>query len=63
MVCQQQIQTMLKVDDVAWLLGTDNKTVQHWADAGVIKVFPPNGSGSLRFKREDIARILSKLGA
>ena len=63
MIHCQPTKTMLKVDDVAWLLGTDGRTVQHWVDAGIIKAPPPNGSSSLRFKRQDIARVLSKLGA
>ena len=53
----------LSTGQVAWLLGTDGKTVHHWADSGVIKVCRTTPRGDRRFQRDDIGNLLARLGA
>ena len=53
----------LEIDKVAWLLGTDNMTVQKWADAGILKSYPTNHRTKKIFRRKDVAVLLAKLGA
>jgi excisionase family DNA binding protein len=53
---------MLSTSDVAWLLDTQRNTIKRWADAGIIKAYR-NGGRDERFKREDVAYLLAKLGA
>ena len=63
MVCHVQTPRTLKTGEVAWLLSTNTKTVQRWAEAGIMKPCRTNGRGALVFKREDVASLLTKLGA
>ena len=63
MVRHEQKHRMLKTGEVAWLLSTDKKTVQQWAKAGIVKPYRTNGLSDLKFKREDVACLLAKLGA
>ena len=63
MVRHEQTIAMLKTGDVAWLLGTHSNTVRRLADRGIIRAYRINRRGDRRFKREDVARLLAKLGA
>ena len=63
MVGREQTIRMLRTSDVAWLLSTDKKTVCRWADAGIIRAYHTSNRGNQRFKRDDVARLLAKLGA
>jgi len=62
MVCREGRIKTLKIDEVAWLLSTDIKTVQRWANAGIIKVCRITGSGKQMFRRDDVAHLLASLG-
>jgi len=52
----------LKLSDVAWLLSTNVKTVQQWANSGIIKPKRITPQGELLFRRDDVARLLARLG-
>jgi len=54
---------MLKIDDVAWLLGTDIMTVERWAKSGIIKPYRTTDEGEPVFKPKDIAKFLAHIGA
>ncbi len=54
---------MLTIDDVAWLLGTDIKTVQRWANSGIIKACRATGCSKPIFRRDDVAHLLAMIGA
>lgn len=62
MVHNEQTITTLKTSDVAWLFGTHSNTVRRWADQGMIKSYRTAPRGDRRFRREDVARLLAKLG-
>ena len=53
----------LTTGQVAWLLGTDDKTVLRWADSGIIKAWRTTCRGDRRFQRGEIASLLTRLGA
>ena len=55
--------TMLRTSDVAWLLGIHSNTVRSWANHGIIKAYRTSDRDEQRFRRQDIAHLLSKLGA
>lgn len=63
MARHEQTIAILKTGEVAWLLGTHNNTVRRWADRGIIRSYRINHRGDRRFKREDVARLLDRLGA
>ena len=52
----------LRIEDVAWLLDTDVKTVQRWANAGIIRPCRTAPRGDILFRLDDIARLLVRLG-
>ena len=54
--------TRLTTGEVAWLLGTDSNTVQQWQHAGIIKSYRAGGREDRRFRRNDVAQLLCKLG-
>ncbi|MFC1932392.1 helix-turn-helix domain-containing protein [Chloroflexota bacterium] len=59
---ERKIKT-LNTDKVAWLLGTDSKTVLRWASAGIIKSCRTTCQGDRLFRRGDVVDLLTKLGA
>jgi len=63
MVRHELTTTTLKTSDVAWLFGTHSNTVRRWADRGMIRAYRTAPRGDRRFRREDVARLLAKLGA
>ena len=52
----------LSINDVAWLLGMDSEAVQRWVDAGIIKTCHTTCRSNRRFRRDDIAHLLARLG-
>lgn len=52
----------LSTGKVAWLLGTDSKTVLQWMGAGIIKPYRTNRYGDTLFRRGEVARLLARLG-
>ena len=50
------------MNEVAWLLGIDSEVVQRWVDAGILKIWYTNFRSNPRFRREDIADLLDRLG-
>ena len=63
MARREQTITMLRTGDVAWLLDTHSNTVRRWADRGIIMAYRIGRRGDRRFRREDVAHLLDKLGA
>ena len=59
---ERKIKT-LNTDKVAWLLGTDSKTVLRWVGAGIIKSCRTTRCGDRLFRRGDVVSLLAKLGA
>ena len=53
----------LSTGQVAWLLGTNGKTVNHWVDSGIIKAWRTTCRGDRQFQRDDIGNLLARLGA
>ena len=53
----------LRTSDVAWLLSTKSNTIDAWTEAGILKCHHLDHHGERRFKREDIADLLARLGA
>lgn len=53
----------LDTEEVAWLLGTDNKTIGQLVNMGILKPCGTTDHGDRLFLRSDIARLLEKLGA
>ena len=53
----------LRTSDVAWLLNTQSNTIDCWTEAGILKCHHLDRHGERRFKREDIASLLARLGA
>ncbi|GAH69814.1 unnamed protein product, partial [marine sediment metagenome] len=51
---------MLKVDDVAQLLGLHVNTVRQWSNQGVLKAYRIGPRHDRRFKREDIDSFLKE---
>ena len=54
---------MLTVREVARLLHVHPNTLRRWSNAGRIKAYHINQRGDRRFRREEIARFLTELGA
>ena len=54
---------MLVTSQVAWLLDTDTMTINRWVKSGILKPYHTNSQGVSTFKREDVACLLTKLGA
>jgi len=50
--------TMLRVGEVASLLGIHVNTVRRWEDKGVLKAYRISSRGDRRFRREDIGSFL-----
>ena len=63
MPCREYRIKTLDAGKVAWLLGTDSKTVQLWAYSGIIKTYRTTRYGDRLFRRGDVARLLARLGA
>jgi len=63
MVRHEQTIAMLRTGDVAWLFGTHGNTVRRWSERGIIRAYRIGRRGDRRFRREDVARLLAKLGA
>ena len=59
---ERKIKT-LSTDKVAWLLGTDSKTVCRWADTGIMKACRTTYRGDRLFRRDDVSSLLARLGA
>ena len=53
----------LSVGDAAWLLETDIDTMLRYVDRGIIDALDIGSNGNIEFRREDVARLLAKLGA
>ena len=53
----------LRTSDVAWLLDTQSNTIDCWTEAGILKCHHLDRQGERIFKREDIADLLTRLGA
>ena len=63
MACHEQTITVLRTGEVAWLLHIHSNTVRRWVDRGIIRAYRIGHRGDRRFRREDIAHLLAKLGA
>jgi len=61
MVSDNQMEPMLTVREVAWLLHIHSNTVRRWSDQGIIRAYRITRRGDRRFRREDIARFLAEL--
>ena len=53
----------LRTSDVAWLLDTQNNTIDCWTEAGILNAHHLDHRGERIFKREDVADLLVRLGA
>jgi predicted site-specific integrase-resolvase len=53
---------ILSINDVAWLLGIDIEAAQRWVDAGIIETCPITNHSQQCFRREDVAKLLARLG-
>ena len=51
--------TMLRVGEVASLLGIHRNTVRRWEGKGVLKAYRVSSRGDRRFRREDIDSFLT----
>jgi len=49
---------MLRISDVARLLGMHPNTVRRWSDRGILKQYRLGSRGDRRFKREDVDAFL-----
>jgi excisionase family DNA binding protein len=56
----EEIDPMLTVSDVARLLNIHINTVRRWSNQGVLKAYRVGSRGDRRFRRDDIARFLSR---
>ena len=63
MVRREQAHTMLRPSEVAWLFDVTSNTVRRWADRGIIRAYRIGRRGYRRFKREDVAQLLTDRGA
>ena len=54
---------MLTVREVARLLHVHPNTLRRWSNKGIIRAYRITARGDRRFKREEIARFLTELGA
>ena len=52
----------LRTSDVAWLLDTQNNTINCWTEAGILNAHHLDHDGERIFRREDIADLLARLG-
>ena len=63
MVAEEELGQMLTIREVARLLHVHSNTVRRWADRGIIRAYRISTRGDRRFKREDLARYLTKINA
>jgi len=61
MVSDDLVEPMLPVREVARLLHIHGNTVRRWSEQGIIVAYRINRRGDRRFRRQDIARLLSEL--
>ena len=54
------LDSMLKVSDVARLLGLHVNTVRRWSERGALPAYRISARGDRRFRREDIDKILGE---
>ena len=54
---------MLRVREVASLLGIHANTIRRWSDEGKLKAFQITSRVDRRFRREDVARFLFKMNS
>ena len=50
--------TMLRVSEVAQILGLHPNTVRRWSDQGLLKAIVITNRGDRRFQREDVERFI-----
>ncbi len=53
----------LTVNEVVWLTGTSKETIQRWARARIVKPCNSTGTNEPQFRRDDVAKLLNRLGA
>jgi len=51
---------MLRIGDVAKILGLHSNTVRRWAQKGILKNYRIGSRGDRRFRREDIDAFLNR---
>jgi len=56
----KQMSAMLTTSEVAHLLNVHINTVRRWSNQGIIKTYRIGPRGDRRFRREDVARFLSR---
>jgi len=61
MAIDEQMDNMLTVKEVAWLLHIHPNTLRRWSNRGRIRACRITPRGDRRFKREEIARFLAEL--
>jgi len=61
MVSDDLVEPMLPVRKIAQLLHMHANTVRRWSEQGIIMAYRINRRGDRRFRRQDIARLLSEL--
>jgi len=54
---------MLTVREVARLLHVHPNTLRRWSNQGIIRAYRITARGDRRFRRDEIARFLTELGA
>ena len=54
---------MLTVREAACLLHVSSNTLRRWSDRGIVQVYRISQRGDRRFRRDEIARVLSQLKA
>ena len=60
-MASEQMDDMLTVREVAWLLRVHPNTLRRWSNKGRIRAYRISPRGDRRFKREEIARFLAEL--
>ena len=59
----EHMSDMLTIREVARLFHVHPNTLRRWSNNGTIKAYRINPRGDRRFKREEIARFVTELGA